>query len=311
MKGFTFDDIPGLTGRTALVTGANTGIGYHIAEMLADRGARVLMGCRDLTKAEAARKDMLKAVPDAQIELVELDLADMASVKAFTAKTLADLNQLDILICNAAVMAELGRSETKDGFEMMFGVNHLAHFAMVVGLLPLLSRSNARVVALSSGAHKYGEFDFDDLQTKGKFKPMVAYGKTKLACLMFAKELQRRSEAQGWGITSVAAHPGFSRSQGVYDRLATIPIMGWIVGTFIIPFISQVPEKASEAILYAATADDVTGGGNYGPVGFRELVGPVGVASTADYAEREDIAARLWAVSEDLTGVRQDDVMAQ
>ena len=307
---WTPEDMGSLDGQVAMVTGTS-GLCTAIVAGLARAGAHVIMAGRSVERGEAVLDTIRAEVPGATLSFRQVDLADMASVKAFTAKTLAELDQLDILICNAAVMAELGRSETKDGFEMMFGVNHLAHFAMVVGLLPLLSRSNARVVALSSGAHKYGEFDFDDLQTKGKFKPMVAYGKTKLACLMFAKELQRRSEAQGWGITSVAAHPGFSRSQGVYDRLATIPIMGWIVGTFIIPFISQVPEKASEAILYAATSDDVAGGGNYGPVGFRELVGPVGVASTADYAEREDIAARLWAVSEDLTGVRQDDVMAQ
>lgn len=307
---WTPEDMGSLDGQVAMVTGTS-GLCTAIVAGLARAGAHVIMAGRSVERGEAVLDTIRAEVPGAKLSFRQVDLADMASVKAFTAKTLAELDRLDILICNAAVMAELGRSETKDGFEMMFGVNHLAHFAMVVGLLPLLSRSNARVVALSSGAHKYGEFDFDDLQTKGKFKPMVAYGKTKLACLMFAKELQRRSEAQGWGITSVAAHPGFSRSQGVYDRLATIPIMGWIVGTFIIPFISQVPEKASEAILYAATADDVTGGGNYGPVGFRELVGPVGVASTAEYAEREDIAARLWAVSEDLTGVRQDDVMAQ
>ncbi|WP_138421733.1 SDR family NAD(P)-dependent oxidoreductase [Maritimibacter alexandrii] len=307
---WTPEDMGSLDGQVAMVTGTS-GLCTAIVAGLARAGAHVIMAGRSVERGEAVLDKIRAEVPGTKLSFRQVDLADMASVKAFTAKTLAELDRLDILICNAAVMAELGRSETKDGFEMMFGVNHLAHFAMVVGLLPLLSRSNARVVALSSGAHKYGEFDFDDLQTKGKFKPMVAYGKTKLACLMFAKELQRRSEAQGWGITSVAAHPGFSRSQGVYDRLATIPIMGWIVGTFIIPFISQVPEKASEAILYAATADDVTGGDNYGPVGFRELVGPVGVASTADYAEREDIAARLWAVSEDLTGVRQDDVMAQ
>lgn len=307
---WTPEDMRSLDGQVAMVTGTS-GLCTAIVAGLARAGAHVIMAGRSVERGEAVLDAIRAEVPGAKLSFRQVDLADMASVKAFTAKTLAELDRLDILICNAAVMAELGRSETKDGFEMMFGVNHLAHFAMVVGLLPLLSRSNARVVALSSGAHKYGEFDFDDLQTKGTFKPMVTYGKTKLACLIFAKELQRRSEAQGWGITSVAAHPGFSRSQGVYDRLATIPIMGWIVGTFIIPFISQVPEKASEAILYAATADDVTGGGNYGPVGFRELVGPVGVASTADYAEREDIAARLWAVSEDLTGVRQDDVMAQ
>lgn len=307
---WTPDDMDSLDGKVAMVTGTS-GLCTAIVAGLARAGAHVIMAGRSVERGEAVLDTIRAQVPGATLSFRQVDLADMASVKAFTAKTLAEVEQLDILVCNAAVMAELGRSETKDGFEMMFGVNHLAHFAIVVGLLPLLSRSNARVVALSSGAHKYGEFDFDDLQSKRQFKPMVAYGKTKLACLMFSKELQRRSDANGWGITSVAAHPGFSRSQGVYDRLATIPIAGWFVGKTIIPLISQAPEQAAESILFAASSPDVEGGGSYGPVGFRELKGPVGVASTADYALREDVAARLWAVSEDLTGVRQGDVMAQ
>ena len=150
MKGFTFDDIPGLTGRTALVTGANTGIGYHIAEMLADRGARVLMGCRDLTKAEAARKDMLKAVPDAQIELVELDLADMASVR----KAAEGIDTLDLLVNNAGIMWVPHEIST-GGAEKHFAVNHLSHFALTSLLLPALAKGkDPRVVTQSSIAHR-------------------------------------------------------------------------------------------------------------------------------------------------------------
>ena len=293
-------DIPDLTGKTAFVTGT-TGLCVAIVEGLARAGASVTMCGRTEARAQPVLDGIRSRVPGAELHFRQVDLADQASIRAFTAKTLAEVPRIDILILNAAVMAERGRSETKDRHEMMFGVNHLGHFALVAGLQRVLIASNARVVSLSSGAHHYGEFDFDDLMSRQRFKPMVAYGKTKLACLMFAKELDRRSKAAGWGITSVAAHPGFARTDGVFARLATIPVAGPIIGKTIVPLLSHPPDKAAWAILYAATSPDVVGGGNYGPVGFRELKGPVGPASTA-YAEREDIADRLWHVSEDLTG---------
>ncbi|MAM62337.1 SDR family oxidoreductase [Maritimibacter sp. UBA3975] len=306
---WTPNDMGSLDGKVAMVTGTS-GLCTAIVTGLARAGAHVIMAGRSVERGEAVLDKIRAEVPGADLSFRQVDLADLASVKAFTARMLAEVEQLDILVCNAAVMAELGRSETRDGFEMMFGVNHLAHFAMVVGLLPLLSASGARVVSLSSGAHKYGEFDFDDLQSERAFKPMVAYGKTKLACLMFAKELQRRSAANGWGIRSVAAHPGFARTQGVHDRLRTVPVLGWIAGKTVVPLLSHPPEKAAHAILFAATSPDAEGGGNYGPQAWNGLKGPVGPASTTDYAQRADIAERLWEVSEDLTGVRQADVMA-
>lgn len=291
------------SGKVAMVTGTS-GLCTAIVEGLARAGAEVIMAGRSPERGRAVLDAIRAKVPGAILSFRQVDLADLSSVRAFAAKAVAEMDRLDILICNAAVMAELGRSETRDGFETMFGVNHLAHFAMVLEMLPLLSKSRARVVALSSGAHKYGEFDFDDLQSERSFKPMVAYGKTKLACLMFAKELQRRSDANSWGLTSVAAHPGFAHTQGVDDRLATIPVVGWIAKNTVVPLVSHSPDKAAQSIIYAATSPEVVGGGNYGPNGFRELVGPPGPATTAEYAEREDIAERLWAVSEDLTGVR-------
>ncbi|MBV7408626.1 SDR family NAD(P)-dependent oxidoreductase [Maritimibacter sp. DP1N21-5] len=305
MKSEAFDwtpaDMGDLTGQVAMVTGT-TGLCVAIVEGLARAGARVIMCGRSKVRGRAVLDGIRARVPEADLGFRVVDLGDQASVRAFAEKAVAEIEHVDMLVLNAAVMAELGRSETTDGFEMMFGVNHLGHFAMVAGLMPLLMRSRARVVSLSSGAHQYGEFDFDDLMSTGKFKPMVAYGKTKLACLMFAKELDRRSKAGGWGITSVAAHPGFARTDGVFTRLATIPLLGWIAGKTVVPLLSHVPEKAAWSILFAATSPEVRGGGNYGPVGFRELSGPVGPATTADYAEREDVASRLWAESARLTG---------
>ena len=298
---WTPKDIGDLSGQRAMVTGT-TGLCEAIVEGLARAGAEVIMAGRSRTRAAPVLDAIRSRVPGAELSFRQVDLADQASVRAFSEQTLADVDRVDILILNAAVMAELGRHETADGFETMFGVNHLGHFALVTGLLPLLKRSGTRVVSLSSGAHKSGPLRFDDLMSTKDFKPMKAYGRTKLACLMFAKELQRRSDREGWGITSVAAHPGFARSQGVYDRLATLPVLGWIAAHTAVPLLSHTTDKAAWSILYAATSPDVTGGGNYGPQAWGELKGPVGPASTADFAESEEDAARLWAVSEALIG---------
>lgn len=300
---WTSDQMGDLSGRRCVVTGTS-GLAEAIITALACHGAEVIIAGRSRPRAETLMDTIRATHPKARLSHRPLDLADLASVKAFAASARADLDRIDILINNAAVMAERHRSETKDGFEMMFGTNHLSHFALTLGLLPLLKKGNSpRVVHLSSGAHKYGEFDFDDLQNTRGFKPMMAYGKTKLACLMFAKELQRRSDAQGWGLKSLAAHPGFARSQGVYDRLDTLPVIGWIAARTLVPLLSHVPEKAAQSILFAATSPDAQPGGNYGPQAWRELKGPVGPATTSGYAEREDIAKRLWELSEALTGV--------
>ncbi len=292
-----------LGGQRMMVTGTS-GLAAAIVEALAARGGEVIVAGRAPDRAQALIADITTRHPGAQLSHRTVDLADLASVRDFVETANRDLDRIDVLINNAAVMAELGRSETRDGFEMMFGVNHLAHFALTLGLLPLLRAApDPRVVCLASGAHKYGEFDFDDLQSTRGFKPMKAYGRTKLACLMFAKELQRRSDANGWGLTCVSAHPGFARTQGVYDRLATIPVLGWIAGKTVVPLLSQVPRKAAEGTIFAATSPKVEGGGYYGPQSWGGLKGKVGPASTAPYAERTDIAARLWDESLRLTGV--------
>lgn len=300
---WTTNDLGDLSQRRILVTGTS-GLASAIIETLAAHGAEVIVLGRSAARAEELIADIRSRHPGARLSHRLVDLADLTSVRAFVAAANRDLDHVDVLINNAAVMAERGRHETVDGHEMMFGTNHLGHFVLTLGLLPLLRAGrDPRVVSLASGAHKYGEFDFDDLQSTRDFKPMIAYGKSKLATLMFAKELQRRSLAQGWGVTSIASHPGFARTQGVFDRLDTFPVIGWIAGRTLVPLLSHVPEKAAEATLFAATSPEAKGGGYYGPQAWRELKGPVGEASIAPYAERADIAARLWAESERLTGV--------
>ena len=294
MKGFTFDDIPGQTGRTALVTGANTGIGYHIAEMLADRGARVLMGCRDLTKAEAARKDMLKAVPDAQIELVELDLADMASVR----KAAEGIDTLDLLVNNAGIMWVPHEIST-GGAEKHFAVNHLGHFALTSLLLPALAKGkDARVVTQSSIAHRPASIQFDNLAGEHDYARQKFYGQSKLANLMFALELDRRLRAKGSPIASIACHPGVAKTELTRQ-------VGW--AKLIMPIAATLLNTAKQGALpalQAATDPDAQGGDYYGPYGFMEATGATSGRAVATATARDPLlAARLWEISKDMTGI--------
>ena len=294
MKGFTFDDIPGLTGRTALVTGANTGIGYHIAEMLADRGARVLMGCRDLTKAEAARKDMLKAVPDAQIELVELDLADMASVR----KAAEGIDTLDLLVNNAGIMWVPHEIST-GGAEKHFAVNHLSHFALTSLLLPALAKGkDPRVVTQSSIAHRPASIQFDNLSGEHDYARQKFYGQSKLANLMFALELDRRLRAKGSPIASIACHPGVAKTELTRQ-------VGW--AKLIMPIAATLLNTAKQGALpalQAATDPDAQGGDYYGTYGFMEATGATSGRAVATATARDPLlATRLWEVSKDMTGI--------
>ncbi|MEL7686304.1 oxidoreductase [Citromicrobium bathyomarinum] len=294
MKGFTFDDIPGQTGRTALVTGANTGIGYYIAEMLADRGARVLMGCRDLTKAEAARKDMLKAVPGAQIELVELDLADMASVR----KAAEGIDTLDLLVNNAGIMWVPHEIST-GGAEKHFAVNHLGHFALTSLLLPALAKGKApRVVTQSSIAHRPASIQFDNLAGEHDYARQKFYGQSKLANLMFALELDRRLRAKGSPIASIACHPGVAKTELTRQ-------VGW--AKLVMPIAATLLNTAKQGALpalQAATDPAAQGGDYYGPYGFMEATGATSGRAVATATARDPLlAARLWEISKDMTGI--------
>jgi NAD(P)-dependent dehydrogenase (short-subunit alcohol dehydrogenase family) len=291
-------DIPDQTGRTALVTGASSGLGIETARALAQHGARVLMACRNPERAAAALERVRSAAPDAEVEVVALDLADLSSVLAAADAINTSHTRLDLLINNAGVMA-VPLQHTADGFEMQFGTNHLGHFALTGMLLGLLeSTPGARVVNVSSQGHRMGRIAFDDLDASSGYHRWLRYGQSKVANLLFTYELQRRLAAKGSSTVSLACHPGGSntelaRDAGLLMRLAQ-------------PMANRVMQSAAMGALptlRAATDPSATGGQYYGPDGIGQQRGfPVKVHSNA-YSHRLDVAAQLWTVSEELTGV--------
>ncbi len=291
MARWTADDIPDLSGRTVVVTGGNSGIGYHTVAALVAHGARVVIASRNEEKGRAAAAQ-LKA------EWLPLDLANLASVRAF-AEGFA--GPLDLLVNNAGVMA-IPRRETADGFEMQFGTNHLGHFALTGLLLPALlaSGNGPRVVTVSSGEHHRGSIDFDDLMSERSYGQMGAYRRSKLANLLFTFELQRRADAAGVNLLSVAAHPGFAATNLGHDG-NPLMALGVRLGQL---FIAQPATMGALPTLCAATATGVRGGEYFGPDGRGEMRGyPTRVGTST--AARDPVAAqRLWTVSEELTGVR-------
>jgi NAD(P)-dependent dehydrogenase (short-subunit alcohol dehydrogenase family) len=298
---WTTDQIPDQSGRTAIVTGANSGLGASTAHELARHGARVVLACRDQAKGEEAKRAIEADVPDTQLELARLDLADLASVESFAAAFRSDHDGLDLLINNAGVMAP-PRRETKDGFELQLGTNHLGHFALTARLIDLMDgRSDARVVTVSSNAHKMGRINFDDLQSQRRYFRWSAYAQSKLADLSFALELERRLRAAGSEIKSVAAHPGYAATN---LQFAAPPLFDRLLGRLGNVLIAQSADLGALPILYAATDPDVEGGAYIGPDGPGEFRGYPHVASPTRAARDEQTAKRLWEVSEELTGVR-------
>ena len=291
MARWTADDIPDLSGRTVVVTGGNSGIGYHTVAALVAHGARVVIASRNEEKGRAAAAQ-LKA------EWLPLDLANLASVRAF-AEGFA--GPLDLLVNNAGVMA-IPRRETADGFEMQFGTNHLGHFALTGLLLPALlaSGNGPRVVTVSSGEHHRGSIDFDDLMSERSYGQMGAYRRSKLANLLFTFELQRRADAAGVNLLSVAAHPGFAATNLGHDG-NPLMALGVRLGQL---FIAQPATMGALPTLYAATATGVRGGEYFGPDGRGEMRGYPTRVGTSTAAQDPVAAQRLWTVSEELTGVR-------
>lgn len=294
------NQIPGQKGRTAVVTGANSGIGLVTARELARGGARVVLACRDTEKGTAAAQGISSAVPNAAVEVAALDLSSLASVRAFAERYRSEHASLDLLINNAGVMAP-PRRETADGFELQFGTNHLGHFALTGLLLAAMEgRDDARVVTVSSGAHRMGRINFDDLQGARKYRRWGAYGQSKLANLLFAFELDRRLRAAGSPISSVAAHPGYAATN---LQFAAPPLPDRMLMFFGNRLLAQSAEMGALPTLYAATYPGLESGAYIGPGGFMEQRGhPKPVGSTAA-ARDEKVAARLWQVSEELTGV--------
>ena len=313
-SGWTVAEIPSQAGRRALITGANSGIGYHAALELARKGAHVLLACRDKARGDAALIRLRAEVPAASAEVVLLDLASLESVCAFGAAELALGKPLDLLINNAGVMAPKRRLETRDGFEIQFGTNVLGHFVLTALLLPALVRAavnhpqRPRVVTLASIAHKQGRLNFDDLQSAKSYGPMIAYRQSKLADLMLAFELGRRlraAEPPISGVMSVAAHPGVANTNlfqvGEFSAVERVVRRGF--GVAIGALLNSEAEGAVPT-LFAATSSDVVDGGYYGPQGFQEMRGgDVGPAKVAAQALDQAGAARLWSECERLTGI--------
>jgi NAD(P)-dependent dehydrogenase (short-subunit alcohol dehydrogenase family) len=305
MARWTAQDIPDQSGRVAVVTGANSGLGYHTALELARHGAKVVVASRSDVRGKEAVARIVAEVPDADLDLRGLDLADLAGVRSFADGIQASYPSIDLLINHAGGMAK-PRQLTKDGFEMQFGTNHLGHFALTGLLLPLLLRTaDARVVTVSSTAHKPGRIDFDDLQHERSYRKWKVYSDSKLANLLFAYELQRRLTASGSGLISVAAHPGTSGT-----NLVAVSAQDNIIKRLVMPagarLISQSAAKGALPQLYAATAPDVKGGEYFGPNGIAESFGYPKRVDSIPASKDLDTAARLWSVSEELTGVGYD-----
>ncbi len=299
---WTRQDIPSQAGRLAVVTGANAGIGFETALALAIAGAEVVVAARDPSRGEAAVRRILARYPQGGVRLETLDLASLADVRAFAARLADRYDRLDVLINNAGVMAPPQRQTTQDGFELQFGVNYLAHFALTARLTPLLRQAeSARVVNVSSLAHRAGTIAFDDLQSARQYRAWQAYAQSKLAMLMFAIELQRRSEAAGWGLIGVAAHPGYARTELINNGLGPESLTARLE-RLVGPLASQSAADGASPILFAATSPEAIGAGYYGPSGVMEMRGSPKPAKLAAAALDRDAGARLWAVSEQLTG---------
>jgi NAD(P)-dependent dehydrogenase (short-subunit alcohol dehydrogenase family) len=293
MSAWTFDDIPDQTGRVAVVTGANSGIGWETAVGLARKGAHVVLACRSPEKGEDALARLRATNPSGTAELARLDLSDLDSVRAFADGFGRD--RIDLLVNNAGVMAP-PYGKTKQGFETQIGTNHLGHFALAGRLLPKLVRTpGARVVVVASGVHHTGRVDLDDLHyTRRRYVPFMAYAQSKLANLLYALELQRRLDAARLPLRVTAAHPGWTATE--LQRTSAF-------AQFWNPILAMKPPEGALPTLRAATDPEAGPATYWGPSGWFEMAGPPVPARINAKARDEAVAARLWAVSEEATGV--------
>jgi NAD(P)-dependent dehydrogenase (short-subunit alcohol dehydrogenase family) len=294
------NSLPPQGGRIIIVTGANTGLGYETTLTLAKKGAKVIMACRNLSKANTAKAEIENEVPTADLEVMEIDLSSLNSVQNFAKEYKSKFNRLDVLINNAGVMTP-PYTKTEDGFELQLGANYLGHF-LLTGLLldTILNTAHSRIVTLSSIVHKNGNINFDDLQSEKKYSASDAYAQSKLACLMFTFELQRRLEKQdGHQTISTASHPGIATtelSRHMPNLLYTI------LRYTIAPFLTHAPIEGAKPTILAAIGE-AKGGDYFGPTGFKEFKGEAGKATYTDLSKDETIAKRLWEVSEQLVGL--------
>ena len=304
MSGWTAADIPAQAGRVAVVTGANSGLGLATARELARAGARVVMASRSAQRGATAEAHVKAAVPGADVVVESLDLASLASVREFAKNITTSYAAIDLLVNNAGVMA-IPRAETVDGFEMQLGTNHLGHFALTGLLLPsMIGRAGSRVVTVSSTGHRVGTIDFADPMARKSYRKWGAYAQSKLANLLFAYELQRRLNAAGAMTISVAAHPGYASTnlQSVGPRETGNRVMGLLMSLGNAAF-GQSADDGALPQLYAATAPQVQGGQFFGPSRLFESRGAPKLCVSSSRSQNLDDAARLWTLSEALTGI--------
>ena len=301
-KNWTTKDVPSQHGRAIVVTGTG-GLGFEDALALARADGDVIIAGRNARKGGDAIERIRQSAPDAKVSFELVDLADLASVAAFGQRLCASRERIDTLINNAAVMTPPQRQTTADGFELQFGTNYLGHFALTAHLLPLLRHGrDPRVVTLSSIAVRgNATIDFDDLQAEKAYRPMPVYAQSKLACLMFALELQRRSDEAGWGLTSMAAHPGISRTDLLHNAPGRYSAQGLLRS--ILWFLFQPATQGALPTLFAATSAKARGGTYYGPDRLSETRGHPSGAAIPPAAMELHVARRLWEVSERLAGV--------
>ena len=303
MPRWTPANMPDQAGRIVVVTGGSSGIGAEAADVLAGRGAQVVLAVRAQARGDAVAARIRARHPQAQVAVSLLDVAELDSVRAFAGRFADVYPRVDVLLNNAGLGLQRTRAVTADGFERQFGTNHLGHFALTGLLMPaLLAAPSPRVVAISSIAHRRGRIDFDDLQGERRYNGSKAYSQSKLANLMFAFELDRRARAENSRLLAVAAHPGiattgFFAATGL-PRIA-VAVVDAVVGAF-----GQDAARGALPGLYAATMPDVTGGQYWGPDGFQEIKGDAALAVVSPQALDQAVWQRLWTVSEQLTGVR-------
>lgn len=298
-RGWTADKLPDLAGKTYVITGANSGIGFEAARMLGERGAHITMACRSEPKAAEAVRELTSLAPQGRFDSVQMDLSDLSSVRRAAGDIRKSHQKIDGLINNAGIMMIPTREMTADGFETQFGVNHLGHFALNAELCDLVEAASGRFVAVASIAHKYARgFKFDDLMMEQGYTATGAYCQSKLANLSYALELNRRLEASGLKARAYGCHPGYSAT----NLQSTGP--GAIATLIMKPLnaiLAQSAKKGALPTALCAGGSEAEPGEYYGPTGFRDFGGPVDIATTTSAARDEKAASRLWAKSEELT----------
>ncbi|MEP6988528.1 MAG: oxidoreductase [Chloroflexota bacterium] len=299
MNGWTAKDMPDQSGRVVVITGANSGVGYESAVAFAAKGARVVMASRSMDKLEKARQDLLQRVPKAKVDVMQLDLGSLKSVQSFADSFNANYDRLDILMNNAGIMIP-PYGKTSDGFELQFGTNHLGHFALTGWVLPkILATPHSRIATTSSGAYLYGQMHWDDLQFEKEYRPNPAYAQSKLANILFMRELQRKLEAAHADAISVGSQPGYARTNLQNNQPQSFGER--VMYAFLRVTMSQSADLGALYQLYSASAPDVKGGDFYEPRW--ALKGRVVKRNLIAKGRNIEDAARLWEISERLTGV--------